>query len=69
MHIRATVEPTDLRLVSALIVVVADMARLVKIVDAVEQEATREPTLLDGLALVLHDLAELVDLVHDAAMF
>jgi hypothetical protein len=51
------------------VVIVADMTWLMQVLDAVEQEPQREPSLLDRLGLVADHLPELVDLVHDTAVF
>jgi hypothetical protein len=55
-------------LVAAFVVVVADVAGLMKVLDAVEQEPQGEPTLLDRLALIADDLGKLVDLVDYATV-
>jgi len=68
MHIGAAVEPANLGLVPAFVVIVADVARLVEILDAMEQEAERKPTFFDRLALILHDQPKLVDFVDDATL-
>jgi hypothetical protein len=68
MHVRATVEPSQLRVVPPSVVIVADMQGPVEVFDAVEQEPQGEPTSLYRVALVLHDQPKLVDLVRDAAM-
>jgi hypothetical protein len=62
VHVRAFVEESDLGLVAALVVVVADVAGSVQILDAVDQEPQSEPPILDRLALVPERQPELVDL-------
>ncbi len=68
MHVRAAIEPANLGLVPTFVVIVAHVAGLVQVLDAVEQEPQREPTLLDRLALIFHDEPKLVDLVHHATL-
>jgi hypothetical protein len=38
MHVASAIEPSDLRLVPPLVVVVGDVARLVQVLDAVNEE-------------------------------
>jgi len=68
MHVGAAVEPPNLRQIPTLVVIIADVTGLMKILDTMEQEPRREPTLLDRLGFVADHLAEFVDLVHDAPL-
>jgi hypothetical protein len=68
MHVRAAFEPANLGIISSTVVIVADMAGLMKILDAVDQKAKGEPPFLDRLALVPNDFAKFVDPVYDAAV-
>jgi hypothetical protein len=62
------VKSAHLGLVAALVVVVADMAWLVEILNAMKQEAQRETALRDRLALIPHKQPELTDFVDNAPL-
>jgi hypothetical protein len=68
VHVATTIKTSDLRLISALVMVVADVTRLVHVFDAVDQKPQCETAILDRLGLVLDDEPELVDLVDYAAV-
>ena len=63
-----SVEEPNLSPIPSLVAVVADMTRLVHVLDAMDEEPQGEPAILDGLALVFKGHPELVDLVDHAAL-
>jgi hypothetical protein len=58
----------DLRIVATIVLAVANMAGLVRLLNAVQQEPQCKPSLLDRPALVLHYQSELVDFIDLAAV-
>jgi hypothetical protein len=67
MHVASFIEPADLGLIPSLIVVIANVTRLLHIFDTVNQEQQGEPSILDRLGLVFDDEPKLVDLIDDTA--
>lgn len=68
MHVGSTIVEPDLCVGPAAIMVVADMAGLMHVLNAMDKEPEREPTILDGLSRVLQGRPKLIDLGHDATV-
>jgi hypothetical protein len=68
VHVRSAIKPANLRSVTALVLVVADVTGLVHILEAMDEEPTSKTSVFDRLGLVPDDEPELVDLVDHAAL-
>jgi hypothetical protein len=65
MRIRPVVEPTSLRLISAFVIVITDIARQVKIINAMHQNPQCKATLVYRLSYVPFDRPQLINLLDD----
>ena len=68
MHVGPLAEELDLGVIAPPVVVVADVQRHVQVLDQVDQEPQRDPTLLERPAAILEDGPELADLRHDVPL-
>ena len=68
VHVGAAIKEANLSLVATLVMVVANVAGLMHVFGAMDEEPQHESTILDGLAPVVHYQSELVNLVDHATL-
>jgi hypothetical protein len=68
VHVHSAIEGSNLGVVSAAIVVIANVHRHMHVLDAVDEESQGEPPVLSRLGRVFQDGPELVDLVDNATV-